>query len=71
VRTLGATLIVLGIFALVWGGISHTKREKVIDVGPIEASVDERKHVPLPPVVGVVAVLAGVILVSRRGRVPV
>jgi len=70
VRTLGAILIMLGIVALVWGGISYTKREKVIDVGPIEASVDERKHIPFPPVVGVVAVLAGVILVSRRDRVP-
>ena len=49
-RALGAILIVLGIVALVWGGISYTKREKVIDVGPIEASVDERKTIPLPPV---------------------
>jgi len=67
-RALGAILIVLGIVALVWGGISYTKREKVIDVGPIEASVDERKTIPLPPVAGVVAVIAGVILVSRRSR---
>ena len=65
-RTLGAILIVLGLVALVWGGITYTKREKVIDVGPIEASVDERKTIPLPPVAGVVAVIAGVILVSRR-----
>jgi uncharacterized membrane protein HdeD (DUF308 family) len=67
-RTLGAILIVLGIVALVWGGITYTKREKVIDVGPIEASVDERKTIPLPPVVGVVAVIAGAIMVSRRSR---
>ena len=67
-RALGAILIVLGIVALVWGGITYTKREKVIDVGPIEASVDERKTIPLPPVAGVVAVIAGVILVSRRSR---
>lgn len=68
-RTLGAILIVLGIIALVWGGITYTKREKVIDVGPIEASVDERKTIPLPPVVGVVAVIAGAIMVSRRSRI--
>ena len=68
-RALGAILIVLGIIALVWGGITYTKREKVIDVGPIEASVDERKTIPLPPVAGVVAVIAGVALVvSRRSR---
>ena len=68
-RTLGAILIGLGIIALVWGGITYTKREKVIDVGPIEASVDERKTIPLPPVVGVVAVIAGAIMVSRRSRI--
>jgi uncharacterized membrane protein HdeD (DUF308 family) len=67
-RALGAILIVLGIVALVWGGISWTKREKVIDVGPIEASVEERKTIPLPPVAGAVALVAGVILVSRRSR---
>jgi uncharacterized membrane protein HdeD (DUF308 family) len=67
-RALGAILIVLGIIALVWGGISWTKREKVIDVGPIEASVEERKSIPLPPVAGAVALVAGVILVSRRSR---
>ena len=67
-RALGAILIVLGIVSLVWGGITYTKREKVIDVGPIEASVDEQKRVPLPPVLGVVAVLAGVVLVTRRSR---
>lgn len=67
-RALGAILIVLGIVALVWGGISWTKREKVIDVGPIEASVEERKTLPLPPVAGAIALVAGVILVSRRSR---
>lgn len=67
-RALGAVLIVLGIVALIWGGISWTKREKVIDVGPIEASVEDRQTVPLPPVAGAIALLAGVILVSRRSR---
>lgn len=67
-RPLGAILIVLGIVALVWGGISWTKREKVIDVGPIEATVDKRERVPLPPVVGAIALVAGVLMVTRRSR---
>ena len=65
---LGAILIVLGIVALIWGGISWTKREKVIDVGPFEASVEERKTLPLPPVAGAIALVTGVILISRRSR---
>lgn len=67
-RPLGAILIVLGLVALIWGGISWTRREKVIDVGPIEASVDKRERVPLPPVVGGIALVAGVLLVTRRSR---
>jgi uncharacterized membrane protein YidH (DUF202 family) len=68
-RVLGAILIVLGVFALVYGGIRYTKHEKVIDVGPIEASVEHKKTVPLPPLVGAAALIAGVILISRRDRV--
>ena len=67
-KPLGLVLIVLGIIALVYGGFSYTKREKVVDLGPIEASVDQKKRVPLSPVVGVAALIVGVVLVSRRNR---
>ena len=68
-RVLGAILVVLGVLALVYGGIRYTKQEKVIDVGPIEATVEHQKTVPLPPLAGAVAVVAGIILISRRDRV--
>jgi uncharacterized membrane protein YidH (DUF202 family) len=68
-RALGAILIILGVFALVYGGIRYTKREKVIDVGPIEASVDHKKTIPMPPLLGAAALIAGVVLISRRDRV--
>ena len=69
-KAIGVLLIVLGIAGLAWGGIDYTKREKVIDVGPIQATVDHEKHVPLPPVAGVGALIAGVLLVvlPRRGQ---
>jgi len=67
-RMLGVVLIVLGIVALAYGGITYTKHEKVIDAGPFHASVDEKKHVPLPPVAGAIALVAGILLVSRRTR---
>jgi len=65
-KILGAILIVLGLIGLLYGGISYTKREKVIDAGPIQVSADEKKTIPLPPVAGAIALVAGVILVLRR-----
>lgn len=65
-KILGAILIVLGLIGLLYGGIHYTKREKVIDAGPIQVTSDEKKTIPLPPVAGAVALVAGVILVLRR-----
>ena len=53
-------LIVLGAISLAYGGISYTTREKVMDIGPIEATAERHKTVPLPPVIGGVAVIAGI-----------
>jgi hypothetical protein len=63
-RTVGVILIVLGLVGLAWGGITYTTREKVVDVGPIHASRDKTHTVPLPPVVGAIALIAGVVLVA-------
>lgn len=60
---LGVVLIVIGAFALAYQGITYTTREKVIDLGPLKASVEKRKTIPLPPVLGAVALAAGIILV--------
>jgi hypothetical protein len=65
----GVVLIVLGIIALAYQGITYTTREKVIDLGPLKASVEKQKTIPLPPILGGLAVAAGVFLVwvgSRR-----
>ena len=66
----GIVLIALGLAALAYQGFSYTTRETVIDIGPIKATAERQKTVPLPPVVGIVAVLAGVGLLvagSRKG----
>lgn len=65
-KILGAILIVLGLIGLLYGGISYTKREKVIDAGPIQVSADEKKTIPLPPIAGALALVAGVVLVLRK-----
>ena len=59
----GIVLIVLGIIALAYQGITYTTREKVIDLGPLKASVEKKKTIPLPPILGGLAVAAGVFLV--------
>jgi hypothetical protein len=58
----GLALVVLGLVALVYQGIGYTSRETVIDIGPLHATADREKTLPLPPVVGLAAVAAGVTL---------
>lgn len=61
-RVVGVVLIVLGLIALLWGGISWTERETIVDAGPLEVQADQRKTLPLPPILGGVALVAGVLL---------
>jgi uncharacterized membrane protein len=63
VSVLGFVLIVLGLVALAYQGFTYTTREKVLDIGPIHATAEREKTVPLPPLLGIVAVAAGVALV--------
>ena len=64
----GIVLIVVGLAALAYGGFSYTKREKVLDLGPLQASTETRKTVPVPPIFGGVAVAAGVALLIAGSR---
>ena len=68
VRIAAIALIVLGIIALLYGGITYTKREKILDVGPIEATAETRETIPLPPVLGVLAIVGGIALLVVEGR---
>ncbi len=63
--TLGIILIVLGAVALAYQGFSYTTREKVIDMGPLQVSADEKHTVPLPPILGALAIAAGAIILFR------
>ncbi len=70
-RILAVVLIVFGLFALAVGGINYTRRRTVIDIGPVQATAEERNRIPLPPVVGIVAVGAGVVLLVVGRKEPV
>jgi hypothetical protein len=61
-------LIALGIVAFAFGGISYTDRDKVLDIGPIEATTEERKTIPLSPILGGAALVAGVVLLVAGAR---
>jgi uncharacterized membrane protein YidH (DUF202 family) len=61
-RVIGVLLVVVGLFALLAGGISWTRTETVLDIGPIEAQTTERETIPLPPILGGLALAAGAIL---------
>jgi uncharacterized membrane protein len=63
ITLVGIALIVLGIVAFAYQGISYTSREKVIDIGPLQASVDTKKTIPLPPILGGLVLVGGMALV--------
>ncbi|WP_443939117.1 hypothetical protein [Pedobacter sp. MW01-1-1] len=68
-KTFGLVLIVIGIIMLVWTGFSYTKKEKVVDAGPIQISADKQKTVNWPPYVGGIILVAGVfIFVASKNK---
>jgi hypothetical protein len=67
-KLIAIVLIVLGVIGLVAGGISWTQREKVVDLGPVEVTTENRESIPLPPIVGGLLLVAGVVLLVANGR---
>ena len=65
----GIVLIILGIISLGYQGFTYTTRKKVVDIGPIQATKKENHTVPLPPILGVIALAGGVVVLvaGRRG----
>jgi uncharacterized membrane protein HdeD (DUF308 family) len=64
----GVVLILFGVVALVYQGITYTSRETVLDLGPLHATADRQRTLPLSPVLGVVAVAGGVALLVSGAR---
>jgi formate hydrogenlyase subunit 4 len=63
-RLLGLVLLALGVLALAYQGFTYTTQKKVVDIGPIQATKSEHHTVPLPPVIGVIAVIAGIVILA-------
>jgi uncharacterized membrane protein YidH (DUF202 family) len=70
-RIIGVILIVIGIVALAWGGVFWTDRDTVVDAGPLQVQTEETEGVALPPVLGAIALVGGIVLllVPQRKRV--
>ena len=66
-KLIGILLILFGLVALTVGGINYTKREKVLDIGPLQASTEKHKTIPLPPIVGILAIAGGAIVLVAGG----
>jgi len=62
-KLIGILLIVFGIAALAAGGFSYTQREKVLDIGPLQATTETQKTIPIAPIAGVAAIAGGIALV--------
>jgi len=69
-KILGIILIVAGVLVLAFGGFSYTREKKVVDLGPIQATTKTEHNVPIPPIAGGAAILAGVaVLVAGTRKV--
>jgi len=65
---IGVVLIALGVVSLVYQGFMYQTREKVLDLGPVEASRETRNWVPLPPILGGLALVGGIVMVISAAR---
>ena len=65
---IGIALIALGLIALAYQGITYTTREKVVDLGPLKITAQKEKTIPLPPILGGLALAGGIVLVVVASR---
>ena len=64
----GLALLVLGVLSLAYQGITYTTHKKVVDIGPIQATKEEKQTIPLPPILGGIALVGGVVLLTAGTR---
>jgi uncharacterized membrane protein len=62
-RNLGIILIIIGAAMLIWTGFTYTKKEKIIDAGPLQVSVDKKQTIGWPPYLGAILLIGGIVIV--------
>lgn len=65
----GIALVAIGLFALAYQGLTYTTQKKIVDIGPIQATKEEHHTVSLPPILGALALIGGIVVIvaDRRG----
>lgn len=66
--TVGILLVAIGVIFLIYEGVPFTTREKVIDFGPVQAYKEKKKTIPVPPIIGVLAIAGGILLIVAGVR---
>ena len=67
-KAIAIVLIVLGVLGLGYGGLTWTRRDTVVDAGPVEITRDKRESLPIPPLAGAALLVVGVVLLMKRGN---
>ncbi|MDR3693144.1 hypothetical protein [Mucilaginibacter sp.] len=67
-RTIGIALIIIGAVMIVWTGFTYTKKEKIVDAGPIQISADREKTVNWPPFLGGILLIGGIVIVATAKK---
>ena len=65
---IGILLVVLGVFAFAYEGITYTSRDKAVDLGPIQITTETKRKIPVPPIVGGIALTGGILLLVMDAR---
>jgi hypothetical protein len=67
-KVVGLLLVIVGVVALLYSGVTYTRREKIVDLGPVQIEKKTTERIPIPPLVGGLALVGGIVLVlSNRG----
>jgi hypothetical protein len=65
-KILGCILVVIGLIGVLYGGVSWTRKDTVLDAGPVEITADKTERIPLSPIAGGVLLVAGVALLLKK-----
>jgi uncharacterized membrane protein len=67
-RTIGIVLIIIGAIMIIWTGFTYTKKEKIVDAGPIQISADRQKTVNWPPYLGGILLIGGIVIIATAKK---
>lgn len=65
---IAVALIIIGVIAFIYQGISYTTTEDAIDIGPLKVTTEQKRTIPLPPIVGGLAIVGGIIMLAAGGK---